>query len=66
MSLYTDINYLFFSKENEKMLHSEKMEKLHQLINKSEKEIFQYGIRTGILEAKKEVEKLFDSKKRTT
>lgn len=58
MDLYTEIQYLFCSKENEKMNHSVRMEKLRELIDKSGKESFEHGVKVGLLEAKKEIDKL--------
>lgn len=56
MNLFIEINYLLFSIENEKMLHSEKMEKLQDLINKHDKNTFENGVIKGMLDSKKSIE----------
>lgn len=65
MDLYTEINYLFFATENEKIQHSQKMEKLRDLIDKSRKETFKHGKEVGILEAKIKLEELLQSVKKS-
>lgn len=62
MNMFTEIQYLFCSKENENMLHSLRMEKLREIIDKSTKETFEHGVKVGMLEAKKEIEKLINNK----
>lgn len=58
MNLYTEIQYLLFSKENEKMSHSEKMEKMIDLIDKNNKERFNEGVKHGIIKSQNALEKL--------
>lgn len=62
MNLFTEIKDLFFSIENEKKQHSEKMEKLQELINKSHKEVYSNGWKQGVLDSKEEIQKLFEKK----
>ena len=56
MNLYIEIRDLFGAKENEHMQHSTRMEKLTELINKSQKEYFQYGLEEGVWQCKIELE----------
>ena len=56
MNLYIEIRDLFGAKENEYMQHSTRMEKLTELINKSQKEHFQYGLEEGVRQCKIELE----------
>lgn len=63
MNLRLEIKELFFAKENDKMSHSEKLEKLDDLINKSHKEVYANGWKQGVLDSKEEIQKLFENSK---
>lgn len=52
MDLFTQIQYLFFSIEHENMQHSERMDKLRELINKNNKIVLNDGVRIGLNESK--------------
>lgn len=60
MNLFTEIQYLFCSVEHENIPHSERMEKLRELIDKNNKEVRDQGWRAGVLESKEHIEKLLN------
>lgn len=59
MNLHLEIKELFFTKENEKLTRSEKLEKLSDLINKSNKDVYADGWKQGALDYKEQINKLF-------